>query len=371
MKQAFVVGGQANFVKKTLAKSLARHGINIHTHWSWDKQKPPLKLPGEVDLVYVCTDMVAHKVSVPCMDMARESGRPYVNGTRKWAESIERLTAAGFPLLDPVASLPDIIAAAVATKTPKQVAAGPSEADLKGLMVALTGQTDPTTAAVLASEARMPSTVTMAAVANAPVAHSTPLVPPDPKEIPAVPNANASKPALNVTDHRQQIYLRAIISNPTLTNSELWEAVRTSPVFAGRQFDPQRGGIAREQLGISIVRKNGERRVAVDLNKFKETAKNIGVTNYPEPQALYVSVDRTAIAPAAEAAPAPAPAPTPVKPLLNIAPTKERPDGMEELKDLLTLVRVKMAEESITELHLTPDGVKFKQVKVVEGELAV
>jgi hypothetical protein len=44
---------------------------------------------------------------------------------------------------------------------------------------------------------------------------------------------------------------------------------------------------------------------------------------------------------------------------------------MDELKDLLTLVRVKMAEEAITELHITPEGVKFKQVKVVEGSLEV
>ena len=37
MKQALVVGGQGSFVKEKLSKSLARHGIHVLAHWSWEK----------------------------------------------------------------------------------------------------------------------------------------------------------------------------------------------------------------------------------------------------------------------------------------------------------------------------------------------
>jgi hypothetical protein len=44
---------------------------------------------------------------------------------------------------------------------------------------------------------------------------------------------------------------------------------------------------------------------------------------------------------------------------------------MSELKDLLSLVKIAMKELNIVDLHVTPDSVKFKQVTVLEGELAV
>jgi hypothetical protein len=220
----------------------------------------------------------------------------------------------------------------------------------------------------------MPSSITMAAAINAPIAHSTPLNPPAKQETTPMPNANAAKPALAMSDVRQQIYLRALINDPTIGNVDLWEVVRKEPIFQSRQFDPQRAGIARDQLGISIVRKNGERRVSVNSKAFNATAAAIGVKDYKAPQTVYVMPDRAPppTPPTAASAPAhvetAAPVAAPVAPA-PAAPTKV--DGMEELKDLLTLVRVKMAEECITELHLTPEGVKFKQVKVVEGEIAV
>lgn len=92
-----VVGGQESFVKDKLARSLKRHGIGVHTHLSWTKRRPPSTLPKGIDLVYICTDMVGHGLAEPCVKYARDLGIPFVNGTRKWAESIERLTQAGFP----------------------------------------------------------------------------------------------------------------------------------------------------------------------------------------------------------------------------------------------------------------------------------
>ena len=120
LKQALVAGGQANFVADKLSKSLARHGIRIHTHWSWDKKKPPQKFPEGIDLVYICTDMIGHNLANPCVEYARTAGIPFVNGTRKWAESIERLAGAGFPLVDVASAVPELIAESRTNKTPKQ-----------------------------------------------------------------------------------------------------------------------------------------------------------------------------------------------------------------------------------------------------------
>jgi hypothetical protein len=42
---------------------------------------------------------------------------------------------------------------------------------------------------------------------------------------------------------------------------------------------------------------------------------------------------------------------------------------MSELKDIVALLRDKMKEMNIVDLHVTPNGVKYKQVTVVEGSL--
>ena len=358
------MGGQANFVKDKLSKSLARHGISIHTHWSWDKAKAPIKLP-DVDLVYICTDMVAHKVSVPCMEMARALDIPFVNGTRKWAESIERLTAAGFPLHNPQENLPLILDESL-PKQPKDRLRPPTESELRGVMIAMSGTTDMSQAPAVIADHLMPSVSTLAATMNAPVPQSQPLIQ-ETATMNDTRNYRDRSKSLGTDNNLQQAYLHALIHDPIISNDTLWERIQNHPFLNGKRFDAQRGATARDQLGISVERKGGERRVSVEIAKFCETARKIGLKNFTVPQAFYTEADPHQLGSparlnAARVAPEPAAAaPAPVK----------RLDGMDELKDLLTLVRVKMAEESITELHLTADGVKFKQVKVVEGELAV
>lgn len=360
------MGGQANFVKDKLSRSLARHGISIHTHWSWDKAKAPVKLP-DVDLVYICTDMVAHKVSVPCMEMARSLDIPYVNGTRKWAESIERLTAAGFPLHNPQENLPLILDESL-PKQPKDRLRPPTESELRGVMIAMSGTTDMSQAPAVIADQLMPSVSTLAATMNAPVPQSQPLIQ-ETALMNDTRNYRDRSKTQGLDNRLQQAYLHALIIEPTLSNDQLWERIQSHPFLAGKKFDAQRGATARVQLGISVERKGGERRVNVEIAKFCESARKIGLKNFTVPQSLYVEVDPHQLSSparlnAARVIPEPAPQPAAATPA-------KRLDGMDELKDLLTLVRVKMAEESITELHLTADGVKFKQVKVVEGELAV
>lgn len=318
LKQAFIVGGEPSFVQDTLSKSLAKHGIQIVAHWSWDRTKPPTVWPEGIDLVYICTDMISHKVSNPAMKHCRTVGIPYVNGTRKWAESIARLETAGFPLLAP-------------TPIPAK------ESDM--------------TIMTKSAEGRASS--------------------------------------LAIDNPTQRLYLETLITKPDMSNEELWDMLQAHPSLTGRQFDAQRGSYARKQLGITVTRSMGVRKVSVDVAMFKATAKKIGCTGWKEPMKVYVSKDpiagpRTMVeekpSPVTSAALAAPPAPEPEAPRapmpdrvfddMKPAPKREL-TGMEELKDLLTLVRVKMTEESITELHLTPEGVKFKQVKVVEGAFEV
>jgi hypothetical protein len=389
LKQALVAGGQASFVMDKLSKSLARHGIAIHTHWSWDKKRPPQKFPEGIDLVYICTDMIGHSLANPCVDYARETGIPYVNGTRKWAESIERLTSAGFPLHNPQENLPLILNEAI-PKNRKERRRQPTESELRGVMIAMSGTTDLKKAPAVIADQLMPSVSTLAASMNAPVAESepfpTPIITPDPEPKPEVKETAMSEStvtyevrnkSLNPSNSLQQVYLHALIQEPDLSNEDLWSRIQTHPFAVGKRFDAQRGSSARRQLGIEVERKGGVRRVMVNSNTFGQTARAIGLKTFPPPKPLYVESDphqtgspqrlnaarvakqeeQTAPPPAAPAAPAPAP--------------KVELSSMDEIKDLITLLRVKMAEESITELHLTPDSVKYKQVKVVEGELAV
>ena len=364
MKQALVAGGQASFVTEKLSKSLARHGIRIHTHWSWDKKKPPHKFPDNIDLVYICTDMIGHNLANPCVDYARETGIPYVNGTRKWAESIERLTGAGFPLLDPIGALPEIVREATAGRSPKEMAEGPTAEDLRGILVAITGSSNPSTANLPLSPQDF-NVTTQAALQESPLMSASDNV------------------HLAVTNPKQREYLRVLAHRPDADNVEIWESLNILPLFAGAKFDPERASHARRSLGVSIVRKGGKRTTNVNITMFNATLKTAKIEGYPAPRTQYVEPDAAfrnagsppapaaapAPAPVVEVVPPPAPAPAPVtKPVQAPLPTPVI-TPMSELKDIVALLRDKMKEMNIVDLHVTPNGVKYKQVTVVEGSL--
>lgn len=92
-----VVGGEHAFVHGTLASNLARHGLLVAHHWSWDLRTPPTALPTSVQFVYILTDMASHALTDRGQALARSANLPYANATRKWAESSARITKAGFP----------------------------------------------------------------------------------------------------------------------------------------------------------------------------------------------------------------------------------------------------------------------------------
>jgi hypothetical protein len=383
LKQALVVGGQHGFVKEKLSKSLARHGVRIHTHWSWDKKRPPQVFPHGIDLVYICTDMVGHGLSVPCMDWARDTGIPYVNGTRKWAESIVRLTQGGFPLLDPLKSVPEIVEEIRRTRSSQQMNNGPNEEELHALAVAFTGDVQKASELVAVYN-------DATGLVELPMDNTTvPLIPSITTEI-ALPE-NTPMPStdnvhLSITNPKQREYLRALAFNPDSDNVALWRDLENLPLFTGAKFDPERASYARKSLGINITRKGGMRVVTVNTSVFATTMKMAKIEVYPAPQAVYKAADNAfktqtpavAPAPAPVAAPAPvvaaplpvaapAPAPTPVVPV--VVTSEKWPNA--DFKDLLALMREHMAVHNIKALTITEAGVSFKRIEIVEGDLAI
>jgi hypothetical protein len=372
MKQALVVGGQPSFIKDKLARSLKRHGIVVHTHLSWTKKRPPPNLPKGIDLVYVCTDMVGHNLAEPCVKYARELGIPFVNGTRKWAESIERLTQAGFPLLNPMVNLAAIIDEVVASRPP---GTSPTKDDLRGIAIAVSGDvnkaeaylnptfnaTAGTVDVLLGPPIRMPSALLSAAL-NEPA--------PEPAQDTTVNDSallnDSRKNSLAIDNPKQKAYIKVLIQFPRATNKELWDSIATLHLFQGSKFDPQRATHAREQLGIRITRSEGKRKVDIDLEQFMEVAEKVGGP-YSLPEAYHEEMERDEPKPVAVPAPVKVPVPVPVP-----APAPDlRIDPIERLdmKALLVLLKARMEEQHFVELHITESGVTYKRIQVTEGKL--
>ena len=365
LKQALVVGGQPNFVKDKLSRSLKRHGIVVHTHLSWTKKRPPPNLPKGIDLVYICTDMVGHGLSEPCMNMAREIGIPFVNGTRKWAESIERLTQAGFPLLDPIVNLPAILEEVVASRPP---GTGPTEADLRGIAIAVSGDVEKAEAylnptfnaatgtvdVLMGPPIRMPSALLSAAL------------PPEPEPAQDTTVTDSAllndrrKNSLALDNPKQKAYLKALIQFPRATNRKLWDCISALSLFQGCKLDPQRLSCARNQLGIRITRNDGKRKIDIDLEQFMEVAEKVGGP-YILPDAHHEEVEHDESKPRASAPVVPVPVPVPV---LRVDPIEPL-----DMKSLLVLLKARMEDEHFVELHITESGITYKRIQVTEGKL--
>jgi hypothetical protein len=394
MKQALVVGGQGSFVKEKLSKSLARHGIHVLAHWSWEKKRPPQVFPQGVDLVYICTDMVGHGLSEPCMNWARDNGLPYVNGTRKWAESIIRLTQGGFPLLDPVNNLPDLIEEIRRNRSSQSMEAGPTEIEIRALSAAMSGvveQDDLPPGSYNAETGHVEVTM-RANAASVTTSISLPAPTPDPESTETSMTTATATYHMHITNPKQREYMRALANNPEAENVDMWNTLSLMPLFQGAKFDNERAAVARKTMGITVTRKGGTRRSLVDIDIFNATLKQANITGYPEPKTDYGPAENpklfpaTASAPVGEAPPVVAPAPVPVIPPAPAAvaafvpapvpapqgirdPAEKWPNA--DFKDILGLLRDHMATYNIKSLTITESGVSFKRIEIIEGDLAI
>ena len=394
MKQALVVGGQGSFVKEKLSKSLARHGIHVLAHWSWEKKRPPQVFPQGVDLVYICTDMVGHGLSEPCMNWARDNDLPYINGTRKWAESIIRLTQGGFPLLDPVNNLPDLIEEIRRNRSSQSMEAGPTEIEIRALSAAMSGvveQDDLSPGSYNAETGHVEVTM-RANPASVTTSISLPALTPDPESTETSMTTSSAIYHMHITNPKQREYMRALANNPEAENVDMWSTLSLMPLFQGAKFDNERAAVARKTMGITVTRKGGVRRSLVDIDIFNATLKLANITGYPEPKTEYGPTENPKLFPAAasapvvEAPPVVAPAPVSVIPPAPAAVAAfvpapiATPQGIREpaekwpnadFKDILGLLRDHMATYNIKSLTITESGVSFKRIEIIEGDLAI
>jgi hypothetical protein len=361
MKRAMVVGGQHAFVKNRLTATLARHGISVAAHWTWDKAKPPTSWPKGMDLIYICTDMVSHKVSVPAMTHAREAGIPYVHGTRKWAESLERLTSAGFPLLNPREAIQAIIKDHTTRLTPEELANGATEQEMRAIAIAVLGSVEMVEAMISTPDSPEDSTpfteTTMPSLAAA-LASSTPAS--------LMATKDAYSYARDLKSPLQVAYIRVLLKDPEASNKKVGEAV-TAAGFK-QKFDPIRATMARQFCGISHTGSGPTLKKQIDEEKFLAAAIALNVDDFNLPAKPAVN-------------PVPVPTPEPEVKTAPVAKTLDlfdkhpkpavSPEPIVSVADLLRKLKAAMAAENYTELHITESGVQFKRVQVTEGTLDI
>lgn len=341
---AMVVGGEGSFVMSKLAKSLLRHGIRVTEHLDWYESRPPRRLPTAIDLVYICTDMVSHKLSEPCMNLARQSGIPYVNGTRKWAESVTRLAQAGFPML------------AVAEEHLEDVPVNQSEDNLYTMTeeakeIEVSDQ-EVSNVNVNINNIKEES---MTNTNNAPISEIYPA-------------------RFAVTNIKQRCYIQGLIQAPTNTSDELWAIIKDEPILSGCGLDSTRAKFARTQLGITVTRVGQDRVVCIDREKFADTAIAVGSNYCRIPEEKYIvgvagkvvsiinESQQVQVEEVAEIIENKSVA-TPDK-VVEEASVKSASSVIEILRDL----RKAMIGEGYVEIMINFEEVKYKRIQITEGK---
>jgi len=344
---AMVVGGEGSFVMSKLAKSLRRHGIRVTDHVDWYASRPPQRLPSAIDLVYICTDMVSHKLSEPCMNLARQSGIPYVNGTRKWAESVTRLAQAGFPMLavveEHLQDVPDNHAqdnSCTMTEEVKEIEVEDQEVSNVNVNINI-------------KEESMTNTI------------STPI-------------SETYAQRFAFTNIKQRCYIQGFIQAPTNTSDELWAIIKENPVLSGCGLDSTRAKIARTQLGITVTRVAQDRVVCIDREKFANTAIAVGSNDCLIPEEKYVvgvvgkvasisnDSQQAQVKEVAETTGKKSEA-TPDKVVEEAAAVpnvKNESRVIEILRDL----RKAMLGEGYVEIMVNFEEVKYKRIQITEGK---
>ena len=332
--KAMVVGGENSFVSGRLTQSLLRHSISVASHLDWKTSRPPKRLAQSIDLVYICTDMVGHNLSEPCMNLARKRGIPYVNGTRKWAESLIRLAQAGFPMVDD---------------------------DQQAVMAEVEKQKD-VWEIPLPTQEQSNSTNSMETEMDK--SSSTEQV--DVKVVDVVEKKPETYSRFDVRQAKQRWYVRGLIDHPTVTNEELWELINAAPDLIGCSMDFIRAKHAREQLGIVVSRKVGFKVVDIDRDAFADTAILVGANECKIPESRYV-IPKHGVAEAA-----PVDIVEAVKQEVLATPAVKVPDAtLTSVVEALHILRAAMHREGYVEILIDEVGVKYKRVQVTHGNFGI
>ena len=320
MRQTLVVGGERSFVTRKLAVRLAKHGLYMAHHWEWKKQ--PGAFPENVEVVFICTDIVGHSMNDTAIAEADKRGIPVIMGTRKHALNIARLNAAGFPEIPMLSPKPLVSdkrakqeAAAIAEKAAKAAKVAQQEANktvVEGMhslgMTALPG-TSVTDVHPLPEPVSVPVPVPALPVEVVPM-------PTLPKSVKSTSSRKAPHPhAMDTLTEVQRKLLIALAASPGISNRALAEQYGLSH---GQVWD----GVvwARSVLGITTS-EGKQKNVKVDAKIYNAACDHLGLDRVVIPASgLYEKENRRT---KPDALPAGRPRKTPTYSLVN-APTAAR-----------------------------------------------
>lgn len=94
-----LVGGPADVYRRMRPDVLEEFGIDLQTHWSWDRRDAALKngIPSKVEVILVLTDMIGGGASKYMTERAKKEGVAIALVGRKRAAYLNGLRLAGFP----------------------------------------------------------------------------------------------------------------------------------------------------------------------------------------------------------------------------------------------------------------------------------
>jgi hypothetical protein len=131
--------------------------------------------------------------------------------------------------------------------------------------------------------------------------------------------------------------LKLVVAEPQLSNGQLCDRLQMSPKFLYRHV-----ANIRRMTGIQVT---GSPHIRLDRSVYVPTCQRLGVKPVEGDFVLRNNA----------AAPAPAPAPTPTR------------EDLQEIKDIVMMLREEMAARGVTRLVITPSGTEFERTVVVKG----
>jgi len=251
MYRTLVVGGETSFVQRKLTPRLRRHLLSVTAHWPWKKQAG--SFPDAIDVLFVCTDMLAHSLSNAAVEEARKRNIPIIMGGRKHALNIEKLKAAGFPEFPPFAAQKPLV-----SEKRKQETRGASPSVVAALPPILP-----------VHELPLPTTVTLSEETT---------MPPTAPALPALPH-------LTRDEHLIACLLAA---EPGLSNTRVLERMGDGWAYGKVSVI---GAKVRRTLGISIPR-NAKSDMHISRDPYLRACEALNVTPVDLPPDGHYTRDR-------------------------------------------------------------------------------
>jgi hypothetical protein len=160
---------------------------------------------------------------------------------------------------------------------------------------------------------------------------------------------------------------KLVLSAPQLSNDQLCSRLQIAPKVLYKHV-----ASIRRTSGIYVT---GSPHIRLDRDLYVKTCKHFGVTPVEGNNLLRCLPEATSrdlwsaaptSEPAAPSTPAPStPAPSTPAPSTP-APTPTRED-LQEIKDIVMMLREEMAARGVTRLAITPSGTEFERTVVVKG----